>query len=77
MPDRSVGYGYGYGYAGAQEEAGGDFNIREYLRIVFKNKWLILTLVVVTTTLVAVAAYKVQDEYVASAMVQVADQATV
>lgn len=70
---RGYGYGYGYGYGGAQEETGG-FNIREYLRILLKNKWLILTLCVVTTTVVAVAAFKVQDEYVASATVLVGDE---
>ena len=71
MPER--GYGYGYGYAGAQEEDGG-FYLREYLRIILKNKWLILTLVVMTTTIVAIAAYKVQDEYVATATVLVGDE---
>lgn len=75
MPERGFGYGYGagYGYAGAREESN-DFNIREYLRIVNKNKWWILTLVVVVTTLVTVAAYRVEDVYQASAMVQVTDE---
>lgn len=72
LTDRGYGYGYGYGYAGVQEQSG-DFNLREYLRIVLKNKWIILTLVVVTTTLVAVAAFRVQDVYIASAMIQVGD----
>jgi succinoglycan biosynthesis transport protein ExoP len=68
------GYGYGYGYAGVQQEAAGGFNFREYVRILLKNKWLILTLCVVTTTVVAVAAFKVTDEYVASATVLVGDE---
>ncbi len=73
LPERGYGYGYGYGYAGAQESSS-DFNIREYLRVVRKNKWIILTLVVVATTLVAIAAYRVQDVYVATAMIQVGDE---
>jgi succinoglycan biosynthesis transport protein ExoP len=71
MPER--GYGYGYGYGGVQEDQGG-FHVREYVRIVLKNKWLILTLCVLTTTVVAVAAFKVQDEYVATATVLVGDE---
>jgi succinoglycan biosynthesis transport protein ExoP len=76
MPERSFGYGYGsgYGYAGARDDSG-DFNIREYLRVINKNKWIILTLVVVVTTLVAIAAYRVQDVYQTSAIIQVADDA--
>jgi capsular exopolysaccharide synthesis family protein len=70
---RAYGYGYGYGYAGAQEESG-SLHIREYVRILLKNKWLILTLCVVATTVVAVAAYKVEDEYVATATVLVGDE---
>jgi len=73
MPERA-GYGYGYGYAGAQETQQGEFNIREYLRVVRKNKWLILTLITVTVTLVTIAGYRVQNEYVATAMVQVGDE---
>ncbi len=76
LPDRGgYGYGYGYGYGGAQEQQSGEFNIREYLRVIRKNKWLILTLVVVTTTLVAIAGFRVQDVYVATAMMQVGDEA--
>lgn len=73
LPERG-NYGYGYGYGGAQDQQQGEFNLREYLRVVRKNKWLILTLVVVTTTLVTIASYRVQDEYVATAMVQVGDE---
>ena len=71
--DGDAGYGYGYGYGGATEETGG-FRISEYIRILYKNKWLIATLCIVTTTVVAVAAYKVQDEYVATATVLVGDE---
>jgi capsular exopolysaccharide synthesis family protein len=73
LPERG-GYGYGYGYGGAQEQPQGEFNIREYLRVIRKNKWLIATLVVVSTTLVTIAGYRVQNEYVATAMVQVGDE---
>lgn len=71
LPERG---GYGYGYGGVEDQQQGEFNLREYLRVVRKNKWLILTLIVVTTTLVTIASYRVQDEYVATAMVQVGDE---
>lgn len=75
LPERGgFGYGYGYGYGGAQEPQQGEFNIREYVRVIRKNKWLIATLVIVSTTLVTIAGYRVQDEYVATAMMQVGDE---
>src|SRR5262245_58295961 len=73
IPGQEPGFGYGYGYDGAHEESGG-FRITQYLRVLYKNKWLIATLCIVTTTVVAVAAYKVQDEYVATATVMVGDE---
>lgn len=70
VQDRGRGYGYGsgYGYSGQREQASG-FNIRDFFRIVRKNLWIIVTLVVVVTTLVAVAAFKVENRYSATATV--------
>jgi succinoglycan biosynthesis transport protein ExoP len=70
--DDRRGYAYGYGYGGAKEEPGG-FNIGEYWRIVRKSRWIIISLVVVITTIVTIAAYKVDDQYVASAQIQIED----
>jgi capsular exopolysaccharide synthesis family protein len=43
------------------------------MRVVRKNAWLILTLVVIATTIVAVAAFKVDDQYRATAQIQIED----
>src|SRR4051812_36729359 len=65
------GYG-GYGYGAGAEETG-DLNIREYFRIIRKNKWLIATLVVLSTSLVAIASYKVESQYQAGSTVQIGE----
>lgn len=66
------GYGYGYGYAGAYEDTR-IVKFREYLRIIRKNKWIIATITVVATTLVALAAYRVESDFVSSATLQMTD----
>jgi succinoglycan biosynthesis transport protein ExoP len=46
-------------------------HLRDYLFVVLKRKWLILTLVVVVTTLVTVQMYRQPSIYQASAMIQI------
>lgn len=70
QPQTERGFGYGYGYAGAREESGG-FKVREAWRVVKKNLWLIVTLCCVITTVVTIAAYRVESRYLATATVQI------
>jgi succinoglycan biosynthesis transport protein ExoP len=51
----------------AQEPA----HLREYLAVVLKRKWLILSLVVVVTSLVAIQMYRMPSQYEAQATVQI------
>ena len=51
----------------AQEPA----HLREYLNVVLKRKWLILSLVVVVTSLVAIQMYRLPSQYEAQATIQI------
>lgn len=51
----------------AQEPA----HLREYLAVVLKRKWLILSLMVVVTSLVAIQMYRLPSQYEASGTVQI------
>jgi succinoglycan biosynthesis transport protein ExoP len=53
--------------AAAQEPA----HLREYLAVVFKRKWLILSLMVVVTSLVAIQMYRLPSQYEAQATIQI------
>src|SRR5919205_408793 len=53
--------------AAAQEPA----HLREYLAVVLKRKWLILSLMVVVTSLVAIQMYRMPSQYEAQATVQI------
>jgi capsular exopolysaccharide synthesis family protein len=53
--------------AAAQEPA----HLREYLAVVLKRKWLILSLMVVVTSLVAIQMYRLPSQYEAQATVQI------
>src|SRR5829696_9116145 len=46
-------------------------HLRDYLFIVLKRKWLILTLVVVVTSLVTIQMYRQPSIYQASAMIHI------
>ncbi|HEV3470437.1 MAG TPA: polysaccharide biosynthesis tyrosine autokinase [Pyrinomonadaceae bacterium] len=46
-------------------------HLREYLAIVLKRKWLILSLVVVVTSLVAIQMYRLPSVYEAMAVIQI------
>ncbi len=63
---QSKGYGYGYG-AAAMEPT----NIRDYLHVVLKRKWLILSLVVVITTLVTIQMFRQPSIYEGVATIKI------
>ena len=46
-------------------------HLRDYLNIVWKRKWLILSLLVVVTTLVAIQMYRLPSIYEAATMIQI------
>src|SRR5882762_629114 len=56
---QSKPYGKYDKYTGAQTET----NVREYLFVVLKRKWLILSLVLVVTSLVTIQAYRQPSIY--------------
>jgi polysaccharide biosynthesis transport protein len=64
----SQGYGYSYGFANAEEEG---MHLRDVWRIIRKRKWLIASLTLVVTTVVAVQMYRTQSTYQASTLVEV------
>ncbi len=66
-------YGYGYGYGGTAEPES-SINLREYWRIIYKNKWMIATLVLLSTALVSVASFKVDNQYQSDARVEFEDR---
>src|SRR6201990_1247644 len=49
--------------------------LREYFAVVFKRKWLILSLMVVVTSLVAIQMYRVPSQYEASGTIQIEQKA--
>ncbi|HEV2765085.1 MAG TPA: polysaccharide biosynthesis tyrosine autokinase, partial [Pyrinomonadaceae bacterium] len=62
VPPVKAGYG-----AAATEPT----HLREYLNVVLKRKWLILSLVVVVTTLVTIQMYRMPSIYEAAATIQI------
>jgi capsular exopolysaccharide synthesis family protein len=61
-------YGYGYGYANVEDEG---MHVRDVWRIIRKRKWLIASLTLVVTTVVAVQMYRSKSTYQASKLVEV------
>src|SRR3712207_6448928 len=55
------------GYGAAAEPT----HLREYLNVVLKRKWLILSLVLVVTTLVAIQMYRMPSIYEAQTTIQI------
>ena len=49
----------------------GPVHLREYLAVVLKRKWLILSLMVVVTSLVAIQMYRLPSTYEASTQIQI------
>src|ERR1700742_899450 len=46
-------------------------HLREYLNVVLKRKWLILSLMVVVTSLVAIQMYRLPSQYEAQTTIQI------
>lgn len=63
-------YGYGYG----EEEEG--INLRALWRTIRKRLWLIITIAVIVTTVVAIEAYRTKSIYMASAVVELGKENT-
>src|SRR5256885_11106445 len=62
------GRAYGrYSRYGAQSET----NVREYVYVILKRKWLILSLVLVITSLVTIQAYREPSIYQGSATIRI------
>src|ERR1043165_2508382 len=59
----------GYGYGHAAEDEG--LRLREIWRIVRKHKWLILSITVVVTIIVAIEANRARPVYMASAFIEI------
>src|SRR5918995_1456859 len=56
---------------GASSAASEPAHLREYLAVVLKRKWLILSLMVVVTSLVAIQMYRLPSIYQASTQIQI------
>ena len=50
-------------------------HLREYLAVVLKRKWLILSLMVVVTSLVAIQMYRLPSQYEAQGTIQIEQKA--
>ena len=50
-------------------------HLREYLAVVLKRKWLILSLMIVVTSLVAIQMYRLPSQYEASGTIQIEQKA--
>src|ERR1700749_2372010 len=50
-------------------------HLREYLAVVLKRKWLILSLMVVVTSLVSIQMYRLPSQYEAQTTIQIEQKA--
>ncbi|OLE55854.1 MAG: hypothetical protein AUG51_01100 [Acidobacteria bacterium 13_1_20CM_3_53_8] len=66
-PLSSLPHSKSYGYGAAAEST----HLRDYLNVVLKRKWLILTLMLVVTSLVAIQMYRLPPIYQAEATIQI------
>ncbi|HYL99581.1 MAG TPA: exopolysaccharide transport family protein, partial [Blastocatellia bacterium] len=66
-PAARASYGYGYGYAAQDEE----MHLRDMWRIVRKRKWLVISVTVIVTTVVAIQMVRTRSIYQAYALVEV------
>jgi capsular exopolysaccharide synthesis family protein len=57
----------GYGYSGGAAEV----NVRDYLMVIYKRKWLILTLVLIITSLATIQMYRLPSIYEAQSVIQI------
>ena len=68
MSDLAQPKGYPKGYGGAAQEP---THLRDYLNVVLKRKWLILSLVVVVTSLVTIQMYRLPSIYEAQTTINI------
>src|SRR5258708_131126 len=61
-------YGYNYGYPNAEEEG---MHLRDMWRIVRKRKWLVMSMTLIVTTVIAVQMYRISSTYQAFTLVEV------
>jgi capsular exopolysaccharide synthesis family protein len=66
-PLDSTAVSRGYGYTGGAAEV----NVRDYLKVILKRKWLILTLVLVVTSLMTIQMYRLPSIYEATTTIQI------
>lgn len=66
-----IAQGRAYGKYSRYGNQGGDTNVREYLHVVLKRKWLILSLVLVVTSLVTIQAYREPSIYQGSTTIRI------
>ncbi|HEY7914136.1 MAG TPA: Wzz/FepE/Etk N-terminal domain-containing protein, partial [Blastocatellia bacterium] len=71
-PHYPTGYGYGYGYGDDDQKK----LLREMWRVMRKRKYLIASVALIVTTLVAIEMYRTKDTYKASVMVEVGREGT-
>ncbi|HMF58063.1 MAG TPA: polysaccharide biosynthesis tyrosine autokinase [Pyrinomonadaceae bacterium] len=66
-PLSSLPHSKSYGYGAGAEAT----HLRDYINVVLKRKWLILTLMLVVTSLVAIQMYRLPSIYQAEATIQI------
>src|SRR3982750_1547706 len=66
-PLSSLPHQKSYGYGAAVDST----HLRDYINVVLKRKWLILTLMLAVTTLVAVQMYRLPSIYQGEATIQI------
>ncbi|HEX8183526.1 MAG TPA: polysaccharide biosynthesis tyrosine autokinase, partial [Blastocatellia bacterium] len=64
------GYGYGHGYA---EEEG--INFRDVWRVIRRRSWLIVSMAIIITVLVTIESYRTRSTYLASAFIEIGNEA--
>jgi polysaccharide biosynthesis transport protein len=61
-------------YAYGEQDEG--FDLREFLRKVYRHRWMLLTIVVVTTTVAALVMYRAKSTYQAATILEVGKDST-
>ena len=66
-----IAQGRAYGKYSRYGNQGGETNVREYLHVILKRKWLILSLILVVTSLVTIQAYREPSIYQGSTTIRI------
>jgi polysaccharide biosynthesis transport protein len=67
-------YGPGYGYPNGRGEEEEGVHLREIWRKVRKRKWLVVSITVIVTTIIALEMYRTKSTYQASTLVEIAKE---